>query len=316
MDYRETLQWMFSQLPMYQRVGKAAYKANHDNTIKLLESLSNPQDHFKAIHIAGTNGKGSVSHLISSILQEAGYKTGLYTSPHLVDFRERIKINGQMITEDAVMKFISNNKDVFSNIGASFFEMTVGMAFDFFKNENVDFAVIETGLGGRLDSTNLCNPEISIITNVSMDHMALLGDTIDKIALEKAGIIKDSIPVVIGRHNNITDPIFTKIANDHNSEIIFAEDYSDLKPIHKENSQNLEFLDIWYDNKLVLSDQENPLHGEYQSENIITTISSIMWLIQNRSINISFGEISERIEKRYKKHWFCRQMAAIRKKPL
>ncbi len=316
MNYRETLQWMFSQLPMYQRIGKAAYKANLDNTINLLESLNNPQNNFKAVHIAGTNGKGSVSHIIASVLQEAGYKTGLYTSPHLLDFRERIKINGQMIPEDTVVDFVDNNKDSFLEIGASFFEMTVGMAFEHFKNEKVDIAVIETGLGGRLDSTNLCNPVISVITNIAMDHMALLGDSLDKIATEKAGIIKDNTPIIIGRHNTISDSVFIKTAEAHNSVITFSEDNTETKPVHRENNSNLRYYDIWYNNELILSNQEVPLGGDYQTENIVTAVCSIMQLSQNDEFNISFDDISNGLQNILKNTGFAGRWQQLGTNPL
>lgn len=190
MNYQQTLDWLFAQLPMYQREGQAAYKANLDNTLKLDEHFGHPHRQFKTIHIAGTNGKGSVSHMLASILQEAGYKTGLYTSPHLKDFRERIKINGEMIPEEYVIGFVEQNQEVFTAVKPSFFEMTVAMAFKYFADAEVDIAVIEVGLGGRLDSTNIITPLVSVITNISFDHMALLGNTLPEIATEKAGIIK------------------------------------------------------------------------------------------------------------------------------
>jgi dihydrofolate synthase/folylpolyglutamate synthase len=190
MDYRETTAWMFAQLPMYQQQGASAYKEDLTNTLALCAHLGNPEKKFKTIHIAGTNGKGSTAHMLASVLMEAGYKTGLFTSPHLKDFRERIKIDGKEIPEQAVVKFISENKSFLESLDLSFFEMTTGMAFDYFEKENVDIAVIETGLGGRLDSTNVITPILSIITNIGYDHMAILGDTLEKIAAEKAGIIK------------------------------------------------------------------------------------------------------------------------------
>ena len=190
---------MFNKLPMYQRIGAAAYKADLNNTIQLLQLLDNPHHNFKSVHVAGTNGKGSSSHMLASVFQEAGYKTGLYTSPHLIDFRERIRINGEMIPEDNVVHFINTYKAKFEAMELSFFEMTVGMAFDYFSKEKVDIAIVEVGMGGRLDSTNLITPELSIITNIDFDHMKFLGDTRAKIAYEKAGIIKPNIPVVIAR---------------------------------------------------------------------------------------------------------------------
>lgn len=198
MNYQQTLDWLFTQLPMYQRVGAVAYKANLDNTLKLDAHLKHPHHHFKTIHVAGTNGKGSTCHMLASILQEAGFKVGLYTSPHLKDFRERIKINGVMVPQEFVVNFVSENKSFFEKEALSFFEMTVGMAFSYFKQEQVDIAIIETGLGGRLDSTNIITPLVSVITTIDKDHMAFLGNTLGKIAMEKAGIIKENIPVVIG----------------------------------------------------------------------------------------------------------------------
>src|ERR1700748_224961 len=198
MNYAETLNYLYAQLPMFTRVGSSAYKANLDNTIVLCKLLNNPQTKFKSIHIGGTNGKGSTSHMLSAILQTAGYKTGLYTSPHLKDFRERIRINGQMISEQTVTDFVAAHTHDFVEIKPSFFEMTVGLAFDVFAKEQVDIAIIEVGLGGRLDSTNVITPLLSVITNIGWDHMTILGDTLRLIAGEKAGIIKAGIPVVIG----------------------------------------------------------------------------------------------------------------------
>ena len=223
MDYQETLDYIFSQLPMYQRIGKAAYKDDLSNTITLCKLLGNPERNFKSIHVAGTNGKGSTSHMIASILQEAGYKVGLYTSPHLVDFRERIKINGTVILEKDVIDFIKSYKVQFENIGLSFFEMTVGMAFDHFSKEKVDIAIIETGLGGRLDSTNVITPELCIITNISLDHTHFLGNTLEKIAKEKAGIIKQCTPVVIGETQEETKAVFIKKAHNLSATILFAD---------------------------------------------------------------------------------------------
>lgn len=224
MDYNQTVQWMFSRLPMYQQQGASAYKKDLTNTLLLAKHLGYPEKHVKAIHIAGTNGKGSVSNMLASVLQEAGFKTGLYTSPHLKDFRERIKINGQDIPEAFVCDFIARNKAFFEEQQLSFFEMTVGLAFDYFRQEKVDVAIIETGLGGRLDSTNIITPELSVITNIGMDHMQYLGDTLPKIAAEKAGIIKPGIPVVIGEYTAETKPVFLKKAEEAGSPIYFASD--------------------------------------------------------------------------------------------
>ncbi|MGM0635083.1 MAG: bifunctional folylpolyglutamate synthase/dihydrofolate synthase [Bacteroidota bacterium] len=223
MNYSETLDWLFAQLPMYQRQGKSAYKADLNNTIQLAKYLKNPEKKFKSIHVGGTNGKGSTSHYLTSILMEAGYKVGLYTSPHLVDFRERIRINGQPIPPKNVVDFVQSHKTFFETNQLSFFEMSVGLAFDFFAQQKVDIAVIEVGMGGRLDSTNIIQPELSVITNISLDHTHFLGNNLSAIAREKAGIIKPKTPVVIGEKNHITQPIFTEFAQLHQTEMYFSE---------------------------------------------------------------------------------------------
>ena len=247
MTYQQCLDWLYSQLPMYQRTGSVAYKADIGNIVQACERLGNPYKNFKSVHIAGTNGKGSTSHMIASILQEAGYKTGLYTSPHLKDFRERIRINGEMIKENNVVDFIENNKDWFSQIGMSFFEMTVALAFHHFSQEKVDIAIIEVGLGGRLDSTNLIKPELSIITNIGLDHTELLGNTIEKIAKEKAGIIKPNTPILIGRKQEKTASIFEEYANKNNSQIYYSDtcDFeTDLKGLYQGENKNTAFTAI------------------------------------------------------------------------
>lgn len=223
MTYQETVDWMFTQLPMYQKQGKTAFKKDLTNTVLLANHLNNPQQKFKSIHVAGTNGKGSSSHMLASVLQEAGYKVGLYTSPHLKDFRERIKINGVEVSKQFVIGFIRRNKAFFEANPLSFFEMTVGMAFDYFAKQNVDIAVIEVGLGGRLDSTNIITPEVSLITNISFDHIQFLGNTLPLIASEKAGIIKPNIPVVISETQDETQPVFKEIAKQNNSKLFFAD---------------------------------------------------------------------------------------------
>lgn len=265
MNYQETLEWMFNQLPMYQQQGAVAYKADLSNTIKLVNHLNNPQDSLKTIHIAGTNGKGSTSSMIASILQEAGCKVGLYTSPHLKDFRERIKINGQEITESFVVDFIARNKPFFEENSLSFFEMTVGMCFEYFKQEAVDVAVIEVGMGGRLDATNIINPLLSVITNIGKDHTAFLGDTLEAIAGEKAGIIKRGVPVVIGEYNESTQPVFIAKAKEMSADIYFAQD------TYKENT--------------LVSD----LKGDYQKSNI-RTVRQAIELLRNSFV------ISEKAE--------------------
>ena len=255
MTYLETVNWMFSQLPMYQKQGQTAFKKDLTNTINLAKHLKNPQHKFKSIHVAGTNGKGSSSHMLASILQEAGYKVGLYTSPHLKDFRERIKINGKVVSKPFVIGFIKRNKTFLDANKLSFFEMTVGMAFDYFAKQKVDIAVIEVGLGGRLDSTNIIIPEVSLITNIGLDHVQFLGNTLSLIASEKAGIIKPNIPVVISETQPETQSVFTAFAERNNSPIHFAD-------------------------QVASEDFTTDLKGSYQSKNIKGVIQSIKQLQQ------------------------------------
>ena len=224
MTYQETLDYLFNSLPMYHRIGKAAYKADITNTVQLMEHLGNPERKFRSIHVAGTNGKGSVSHTLASVLMQAGYKVGLYTSPHLVDFRERIRINGQKIPEQQVTDFVCQHKAFMQGLDLSFFEMTVGLAFDYFAREQVDVAVVEVGMGGRLDSTNVVMPDLCVITNIGFDHTQFLGDTLPKIAAEKAGIIKPGVPVVIGESHPETRPVFQQKAEAVGAPICFADD--------------------------------------------------------------------------------------------
>ncbi len=243
MKYIDTVNWMFQQLPMYQNKGKSAFKKDLSNTLKLSAHLNHPEQKFKSIHVGGTNGKGSTSHMLASILQEAGYKVGLYTSPHLKDFRERIRINGQVVSKQFVIGFIKRNKAFLESNNLSFFEMTVGMAFDYFAKQKVDIAIIEVGLGGRLDSTNIITPELSVITNIGFDHMQFLGTTLPEIASEKAGIIKPNIPVVIGETQPETESVFKNKAKENNSEIYFADQLihkvfeSDLKGSYQEHNK-------------------------------------------------------------------------------
>ena len=250
MNYKKTVDWMFNQLPMYQNIGKSAYKEDLTNTILLAKYLGNPERNLNCIHVAGTNGKGSSSHMLASILQESGYKVGLYTSPHLKDYRERIKINGKEISEKFVVDFISKHKKFFEENELSFFEMTVGLAFDYFEKSTIDIAIIEVGMGGRLDSTNIITPLISVITNIGLDHTQFLGDTLSLVANEKAGIIKRDIPVVIGEYVNETKPVFISKANECKSEIYFASD-------------------------LVKEIYPSELLGDYQISNIKTVIQTI-----------------------------------------
>jgi len=271
MTYQETLDYMFAQLPMYHRVGAAAYKADIQPTIDMMAALGNPERKFRSIHVAGTNGKGSVSHMLASILQKAGYKVGLYTSPHLVDFRERIRINGEMIPQNVVVDFISERKDIFAKYHLSFFEMTVGLAFDYFASEQVDVAVVEVGMGGRLDSTNVIKPELSIITNIGLDHTQFLGDTLEKIAGEKAGIIKDGVPVVIGETQPETAPVFLATATAHHAPITFADQHYVVDDISR-------FTD--------------ELTGEYQKKNIATVLEAVEVLRKNNSFLIPHSSLT------------------------
>jgi dihydrofolate synthase/folylpolyglutamate synthase len=224
MTYKESINWLFNQLPVFQNIGAAAYKEDLNNTILLTKHLNHPERNFKTIHVAGTNGKGSTSSMIASVFMEAGYKVGLYTSPHLKDFRERITINGKKISKNYVHQFVLKHKSFFETTELSFFEMTVGLAFQYFFDKKVDIAIIEVGMGGRLDATNIITPLLSVITNIGKDHTAFLGDTLEKIAFEKAGIIKQNIPVVIGEYTNQTKPVFLEVASKNKSEIYFAQD--------------------------------------------------------------------------------------------
>jgi dihydrofolate synthase/folylpolyglutamate synthase len=265
---------MFNKFPMYQKIGASAYKPDLGNIKELLDFLCNPQNSFKTVHVAGTNGKGTVSHTLASIFQECGYKTGLYTSPHLLDFRERIRINGKMIPEQNVIDFIGDNKEKFEEMQLSFFEMATGMAFDYFAKEKVDIAIIEVGLGGRLDSTNVINPELSIITNISLDHVNMLGNTLAEIAVEKAGIIKPNTPVVIGETQPETKDVFIKKAQECKAPIFFADQIVDCDKIHIESLDYQKF-DIWKDNELYIEAVEFPLLGYYQKKNLATVICAV-----------------------------------------
>ncbi|WP_321306526.1 folylpolyglutamate synthase/dihydrofolate synthase family protein [Marinifilum fragile] len=284
MTYQETLDYMFTQLPMYQRTGKAAYKANLDNTLALDAYFNHPHKKFKTVHVAGTNGKGSVSHSIASVLQKSGFKVGLYTSPHLRDFRERIKINGQVISESAVVDFIGNHKAKFEELKPSFFEMTVALAFEYFASEEVDIAVIEVGLGGRLDSTNIISPLVSVITNISKDHTNLLGNDICDIAKEKAGIIKSGVPVVIGERQEFVEDVFINIARERESNILFAEDMYEFRNAKiNVGKQELNYFSTQQlENVLIECD----LLGKYQQKNIRTAICALEQL-KSQGLNIS-----------------------------
>lgn len=272
MNYQETCNWLFAQLPMFQREGQAAYKADLENTLRLDEHFRHPHRRFRTVHVAGTNGKGSVSHMLASVLQEAGYKTGLYTSPHLKDFRERIKIDGEMISEEYVVRFVEENRDFFAALHPSFFEMTVAMAFKYFADREVDIAVIEVGLGGRLDSTNIIAPLASVITNISFDHMALLGDTLEKIAAEKAGIIKPHVPAVIGTRDRNYDFVFEEKARLCEAPLSFASDEWDIR-------QNADgSYDLRNRSGVSFNTLECELKGKYQRKNIPAVVETILSL--------------------------------------
>ena len=273
MTYAETIDYLYHALPMFSRIGSAAYKKDLDNTLRLCSALGNPQQHFRAIHVGGTNGKGSVSHMLASVFQSGGYKTGLYTSPHLYDFRERIRINGQLCPEEFVVDFVARHRDLIETVEPSFFEITVAMAFQFFAEEKVDLAIIEVGLGGRLDSTNIITPELSVITNIGWDHMNLLGDTLEAIAGEKAGIIKTGVPVVVGERQQQTDPVFETKARACEAPIVFAEDEYEVvaHSFHPQmlqvqtRSSRTQRIDSW----------ELDLPGPYQLKNIRTVLAAL-----------------------------------------
>jgi len=272
MNYQETINWMFSQLPMYQTQGASAYKEDLTNTILLSKHLSHPEKDLKCIHVAGTNGKGSTSHLLASVLQEAGYKVGLYTSPHLKDYRERIKINGKEISEKFVCEFISKNKSFFEENQLSFFEMTVGLAFEYFKKEKTNINIIEVGMGGRLDSTNIINPLISVITNIGLDHTQFLGNTLEAIAFEKAGVIKNNIPVVIGEYTKETKNVFLNKAKETNSEIFFVSD-------------------------LIAETYPSELLGDYQTHNKKTVLQTIKVLQSQNEFKLTEENIKNGFQK-------------------
>lgn len=273
MNYQNTIEWMMSQLPMFQQKGKDAYKGKMDNIINFCNRLGQPQKKYPTVHIAGTNGKGSSSHAIASVLQEAGYKVGLYTSPHLRDFRERIRVNGVEVEKDFVVDFIEKHKPFFQENSLSFFEMTVGLAFEYFAYEKVDIAVVEVGLGGRKDSTNVVEPQVCLITNIGFDHTEILGDTLAKIAYQKAGIIKEGVPVVIGEYDSETAPVFEQVAKEKHAPIIFAH--------QKEVKYEME------------------LKGNYQKSNIkgiVATIEQLQkkgWKIEEKDIEKGLMKIVE-----------------------
>lgn len=278
MTYQQTLDYLYARLPMYHRVGAAAYKANLDNTHKLVELLGKPHTQLKCIHIAGTNGKGSSSHMLAAVLQNCGYKTGLYTSPHLLDFRERIKVNGKLIPKHLVIEFVEKYKDAFEEIQPSFFEWTFALALDSFVKEEVDVAIIEVGLGGRLDSTNVIMPKVSLITNISLDHMNLLGNTIDEIGREKAGIIKKRVPIVISQYQSETAHIFNAAARELKAPIEYAD--KNYKILNSKKSENELQVTVLNRNTNQTDTYELDLTGNYQMKNLLGVLNVLQFVEQ------------------------------------
>jgi len=294
MNYQQTIEYLFSRLPMYSRIGAAAFKKDLTNTITLCDHLNNPHKKFKSIHIAGTNGKGSVSHMLAAILQTAGYKTGLYTSPHLKDFRERIKVNGNEINEKFITDFTEKIKPLIEEIEPSFFEITVAMAFDYFAEQKVDVAVIEVGLGGRFDSTNIISPELSIITNIGWDHMNILGDSLEKIAFEKAGIIKANVPVVIGEMIPESKPIFEMIASEKNAPFHSATQERNVEGWKWEKHELI--VEISEKGKTDHKKYHLDLPGIYQNKNLLTVLEACS-VLKELKYNIDENEIRQGLQK-------------------
>jgi len=292
MNYEETIEYLYHTLPMFSRIGAAAFKKDLTNTIALCEILGNPHKKFKTIHVAGTNGKGSASHLLAAVLQTAGYKTGLYTSPHLKDFRERIKINGQVCEEDFVVAFVEKIKPHIATIEPSFFEITVAMAFEYFAQREVDVAVIEVGLGGRLDSTNVITPELSVITNIGWDHINMLGDSLEKIAFEKAGIIKENIPVIVGEFLPETKAVFESVAAEKNAPLIFAQEKRYVAEWKYEHHKLLVTVVNKAEHEIYALD----LPGIYQTKNIVTVLETLHQL-QKKGWHISAEQIKNGLSK-------------------
>ncbi|MBA4298618.1 dihydrofolate synthase / folylpolyglutamate synthase [Algoriphagus alkaliphilus] len=297
MTYPETLDYLFNSLPMFQRVGASAYKSDLNNTLALCKFLGNPERKFNSIHIAGTNGKGSTSHTLAAILQAAGYKTGLYTSPHLKSFTERIRLNGDEIAQDAVVQFVTENRDFLDDLKPSFFEMTVGMAFWYFAQQKVDIAVIEVGMGGRLDSTNVIIPELSIITNIGYDHMQFLGNTLPEIAGEKAGIIKPQIPVIISQTQADTTSVFLDKARQMNTPIVFADEKFAIKSLREKRSQDQILAEFEVSSKGKSEILEFGLLGNYQKYNLPGILEAVDelrnqgWKISEEAVKIGLAEV-------------------------
>jgi dihydrofolate synthase / folylpolyglutamate synthase len=316
MTYKQTLEYFYLQLPMFHRVGAAAYKENLENTKEICRLLGNPERNFRSIHVAGTNGKGSTSHLLSSILMESGLRTGLFTSPHLKDFRERITINGRKIPKNDVIQFTEKYKRNFAEIMPSFFEMTFGLAAWWFEREKIDIAVIETGMGGRLDSTNVIIPELSIITNIGFDHMQFLGNTLEAIAKEKAGIIKTSIPVVIGESQPETLPVFSEYACKMNSYLYIADqNFSIHNSFLTQHRTPLLNIDVLRQGEHFISNLKSPLSARYQLKNIITVIQSVE-VMRLRNINIDDNYLKTGIRRVIKNTGLKGRWQTLSQKPL
>jgi dihydrofolate synthase / folylpolyglutamate synthase len=316
MNYQQTLDFLYSQLPMFHRIGPAAYKANLDNTWALANHLGNPEKKLRSIHIAGTNGKGSVAHILASVFQEAGYKTGLCTSPHLKDFRERFRVNGEMMAESYVSAFVEKHRSFFETIKPSFFEMTIAMTFAWFAEQEVDIAIIETGLGGRLDSTNIINPELSVITNVGLDHMNLLGNTIEEIAREKAGIIKPGIPVVAGKSREEAMQVFQKKAAETGSEIFFADHTIKVELKSFFSSDEGRFMEGSIKGKTKKVDFQCPLTGTYQLENICTVAQAVEVINQAGRFSVSDNALARGLKNVIKNTGLVGRWQILSQKPL
>ncbi|HPS74009.1 MAG TPA: folylpolyglutamate synthase/dihydrofolate synthase family protein [Bacteroidales bacterium] len=316
MNYSQSLEYIFSQLPMFHRIGAAAYKPDLGNITELCRSLGNPQHQLRTIHVAGTNGKGSVSHMLASILQEAGLKTGLFTSPHLKDFRERIRIDGRMIPRSKVASFITRLRTEFEHLHPSFFEMTTALAFEYFREENTDIAVIETGLGGRLDSTNVITPVVSVITNISFDHMQFLGDTLEKIALEKAGIIKPSVPVVIGETQPETEPVFRHQAAACGAPVLFADQLFTATPADpgRKAVTELDLIVLQRDGEKSWH-VSSPLPGIYQEKNIIT-VMGVVSVLRAAGYPVTDRQVVDGIGKVIRNTGLSGRWQVLGKKPL
>jgi dihydrofolate synthase/folylpolyglutamate synthase len=311
MQYKETIEYLYTQLPMFAKIGERAIKKTLDNTIKLCSYLDNPQLKFKSIHIAGTNGKGSTAHTLSSIFQEQGFKTGLYTSPHILDFRERIKINGKMCNKQFISKITQQLQPIIQEIQPSFFEITVAMAFYYFAKQKVDIAIIETGLGGKLDSTNIIQPILSIITNISFDHQNILGNTLAEIAKEKAGIIKPKTPIIVGRKQDEIKNIFKTVAKENHADIYFADDIIKIENYNYSNTHTT--IQYLYNNKL--HEIKTDLNSVYQYENIKTVLAAINIYNKYSTNNIEEKNIQKGLNKVYKNSNLMARWQCIQQQP-